>query len=209
MKLRYRLIISFVISAIVPIIMLISVTSGVFESGLEFGVAPNASPEIVRQQMMDIIISGTIILALTSTLLIVWTYHGVVSKISIIIDAAKEIQEGNLDKPIEIKGNDELAQVAVAIEEMRNHLKSDAKERLEVERTQRQLVSNIAHDLKTPLTAIKGWSETLMDIDDTETRKKGMQIIGKETGRLSESRLNESVMRILCMKEAIGLLPDQ
>ena len=54
------------------------------------------------------------------------------------------------------------------------------------ENIKNEFISSVSHELRTPLTAIKGWSETLMDIDDTETRKKGMQIIGKETGRLSE-----------------------
>ncbi len=54
------------------------------------------------------------------------------------------------------------------------------------ENIKNEFISSVSHELRTPLTAIKGWSETLVDIDDAETRKKGMQIIGKETSRLSE-----------------------
>lgn len=55
--------------------------------------------------------------------------------------------------------------------------------RVELMRT--QFVANVSHELKTPLTSIKGFAETLKMVDDDETRQKFLDIINKEAERLS------------------------
>lgn len=54
-----------------------------------------------------------------------------------------------------------------------------------LENMRSQFVANVSHELKTPLTSIKGFSETLRYVDDNETRKKFLDIINKEADRLS------------------------
>ena len=164
MKLKHRLIISFVGIVIMPFVLYgISSMSDGMESLVDRGLPANASPELVEQRVTDFFISGIILMTLMSVLLIFWIYHGVLRKVEVLVTGAHEIEEGNLDFSIDIKGNDELASVGVAFEEMRQRLREDARRRMVEERNQRQLISNIAHDLKTPLTAIRGYSEGLMD----------------------------------------------
>ncbi|MDO5516473.1 MAG: ATP-binding protein [Clostridium sp.] len=55
--------------------------------------------------------------------------------------------------------------------------------RVELMRT--QFVANVSHELKTPLTSIKGFAETLKMVDDDETREKFLDIINKEAERLT------------------------
>ncbi|AGF55037.1 sensor histidine kinase [Clostridium saccharoperbutylacetonicum] len=54
-----------------------------------------------------------------------------------------------------------------------------------VELMRRQFVANVSHELKTPLTSIKGFAETLKFVKDDETREKFLDIIDKEAERLS------------------------
>lgn len=54
-----------------------------------------------------------------------------------------------------------------------------------LENMRSQFVANVSHELKTPLTSIKGFSETLKYVDDNKTRKKFLDIINKEADRLS------------------------
>ncbi len=75
--------------------------------------------------------------------------------------AMKDISEGKLDTKVEVYGDDEFSEMA----ERLNNLGSDMKDLLERERESEQskndLITNIAHDLKTPLTSIIGYLELL------------------------------------------------
>ncbi|GAA0176975.1 HAMP domain-containing sensor histidine kinase [Clostridium sediminicola] len=54
-----------------------------------------------------------------------------------------------------------------------------------LENMRSQFVANVSHELKTPLTSIKGFSETLKYVDDKETKDKFLNIINDETDRLT------------------------
>ena len=52
-----------------------------------------------------------------------------------------------------------------------------------LENMRSEFVANVSHELKTPLTSIKGFSETLRYVDDSETKNKFLDIIDKESER--------------------------
>lgn len=69
-----------------------------------------------------------------------------------------------------------------------------------VNEAQRQLIGSMSHELKTPLTAIKGYSETLLGVKLSEEQKeKSLQYINRESGRLS--RLSEKMMELTRLYE--------
>ena len=73
------------------------------------------------------------------------------------ISKRREISTGNLDYQIDIIGEDELAQVAKSITHMENELKYHMDAQMRVEKSKNELVTNVAHDLRTPLTSIIGY----------------------------------------------------
>ncbi|MCR5452620.1 MAG: HAMP domain-containing histidine kinase [Lachnospiraceae bacterium] len=193
MKLKYRLIISFLIIFIVPWILYGTVFMHAFGGvGAHPELMAGMPEEVAREKTADVFISIVLIMSLTSALLIAWTYHGVMSKIGILVMGADKIKEGDLDFSINIQGADELSEVGVAFEEMRLRLKADSVRRLEAETNQRQLVSNIAHDLKTPLTAIRGYAEGLLDgVADTPKKQQSyLMVIHNKAGEM-DALLNE------------------
>ena len=103
------------------------------------------------------------ILFLTALMLIVWIYSSMITPIKRLRVAAENIKEGNLDFALDTTGDDEIGELCVAFEQMRQRLKDNAEEKLSNEKENRALISNIAHDLKTPITAVKGYSEGIMD----------------------------------------------
>ncbi len=92
-------------------------------------------------------------------------------------DAAKKLAEGNYDTDFTSKGYRE-------IDELAETLNFASRELAKTDKLQKELISNISHDLRTPLTMIKGYSEVMRDIPDENT-PENVQVIIDETERLS------------------------
>ncbi len=74
--------------------------------------------------------------------------------------------------------NDEIGQLVDAVNVM-------TKEITRADQAKNEFISSISHELRTPLTSIKGWAETLQDLqDDPAVTQEGLAIIGRETDRL-------------------------
>lgn len=118
----------------------------------------------VKSVILQMIISLIVILFLTGIGMVSWIYSGLIAPLKQLSDATKRIAEGDLDFTIETRGQtDEIESLCVNFEEMRKRLKESAEEKVQNENENRQLISNITHDLKTPVTAIKGYAEGIMD----------------------------------------------
>ncbi|MCI9416861.1 MAG: HAMP domain-containing histidine kinase [Eubacterium sp.] len=146
----------------------------------------------VRHLLADIFISALIILFLTAGMLILWIYRGIIRPIKRLEAATVNIQQGNLDFTIETEGNDEVSELCSSFEEMRKRLKESSERQMTSEQQSRELISNIAHDLKTPITAVKGYSEGLLDgvADTPEKREKYLRTINSKANEM-DALLNE------------------
>lgn len=86
--------------------------------------------------------------------------------------AAKAIQYGNYNVVVDYHGNDELGQVCNSFRTMQAYLKSTIAERVHANTNRKILFSGIAHDLRTPLTAIMGYTEALqLGLGKTEEKR--------------------------------------
>ena len=77
--------------------------------------------------------------------------------------AAGEISRGNLEHEIVEEGDDEIKDLCNSFEQMRLKLKESVYTQMKYDEDRKMLVSNISHDLKTPITSIKGYVEGIMD----------------------------------------------
>lgn len=111
----------------------------------------------------EILIGIVVILILTSAVLIIWIYRAVMGPIGKMQTAAQNIKDGNLDFELKPEADDELGKLCQSLEEMRGRLKDSAEEKLKYDKESKELISNISHDLKTPVTTIKGYAEGIID----------------------------------------------
>ena len=114
---------------------------------------------IIFEIMLMLIVVLTLISGFTS-LYIYWIF---IRPLKLLQEGTERIKEGNLEEDVEILSNDEIGQVCQSFNEMRLKLKESVDDQMRYEQENRELISNISHDLKTPITAIKGYVEGIMD----------------------------------------------
>lgn len=104
-------------------------------------------------------------------------------------NGAQEIAAGNYDVAIKVEHHDEIGRLA----EDFNYMATEVKRSAQLEK---DILANVSHDLRTPLTLIKGYAETVRDLTGSDDAKRTEQcnIIVDETDRLST--LVNSVMEL-------------
>lgn len=117
----------------------------------------------LKSFILQFLLSFIAIMILTASIFTYWLYSSILRPLNTLKIAANQIKVGNLDFTLEVNSDDEIGQLCNDFEEMRKHLKELIEVRMQYEVDSKELISNISHDLKTPLTAIKGYAEGIMD----------------------------------------------
>ena len=118
---------------------------------------------ISKQLLVDMFIAIVAILVFTSLMLTRWISASVFLPVNELNIAMKNIADGNLEYMLTTDNKGEIGELYQNYEDMRLRLKESTDEKFQHEKQNRELVSNISHDLKTPITAIKGYVEGIMD----------------------------------------------
>lgn len=176
MKLQNRIIIGFLMVVLVPVLLLMATLYGFgqIQAGQESAAMSESSYDIsiiessesrARVQLMtkDVIFVVLVIMVFTSLTVGSWIYRSVAAPLVKLKRATNNIKEGNLDFVMEVDGDDEFAELCRDFEEMRKRLKESTEEKIVLDKENKELISNISHDLKTPITAVKGYVEGIMD----------------------------------------------
>ncbi|WP_090867987.1 sensor histidine kinase [Oceanobacillus limi] len=108
-------------------------------------------------------ISLLIILILTNGLLTYFVARSIIRPVDKLTYAAKQISDGNLNYRIDKTGKDELGQLSETFETMRRKLKEAEELQYRYEENRKELIASISHDLKTPMTSIKGYVNGIRD----------------------------------------------
>ena len=99
----------------------------------------------------------------------------------------EEIRSGNFEQHIEIRSNDEIGQVARAVNELVDKLQSDIVELRKLQRVRSEFLGNVSHELRTPIFAIQGHLETLLSgaLEDSRVNRDFLQKAYQHTLRLN------------------------
>lgn len=162
MSIRKRLILSNIAMILIPVVslFLIEIVIGYI---LFVAFQENMS-EVNMSTFMQIrfaAIGGVLIL--TNGLLTYSVSKSIIQPISKLSTAAKRISEGDLEYSVKSNKKDELGELSNNFETMRLKLKEAEKAQKTYETNRQELIAQISHDLKTPLTSIKGYVQGIQD----------------------------------------------
>ena len=115
--------------------------------------------------------------------------RGIIGPLTQMTGVARAITAGDFSHRLHIKGNDELAVLAASLNRMSDELQEQMLRLKEADRMKTELVANVSHELKTPLTSIMGYIETLQDgaLEDDNTADRFLSIIHKNAQSLSNT----------------------
>jgi len=120
-------------------------------------------------------------LAVAAAALAAWLLAGrLTAPLGRLVAAARRVGGGDLSTRVQVDGDDEVAELATAFNEMTAGL-----ERAQGE--QRTFLASVGHELKTPLTAIQGYTEALLDgtVEDPAERRRSLLRVHAESIRLA------------------------
>ena len=201
MKLKNRIIVGFMMIILMPMLLLAATLFGISEaqhrnssgsdtvqeSAYDITIADTGSSQTSIQIMTkDLFFTALVILIFTSVSIGLWIYRSVAAPLVKLRKATQNIKEGNLDFVLEVDGTDEFAELCRDFEEMRRRLKESAEEKVLLDKENKELISNISHDLKTPITAVKGYVEGIMDgvADTPEKMDRYVRTIYNKTNEM-------------------------
>ena len=111
-------------------------------------------------------------------------------------DSAKKIAEGVYDDRVDIKGKDEIGELGKSFNQMVQAVETKTQHLEESERRKTLFMGNLTHELKTPMTAISGYAQTLLTTKlELEEQEEALLYIYEQCGRLE--RLSKKMMRLL------------
>ena len=153
--------------------------------------------------LQGILLSGILILVMNAAL------YGIVKRILKpfydLKRTANIISAGKYEERAKICAKDEIGEVSESFNKMAEKVQDHIKELSDLNESQRQMMGSLAHELRTPMTAIQGYAETLLRVRISEERRvKALQYIESESKRLS--RLSQKMLELTGLYHAEGTL---
>ena len=201
MKLKTRIVLGFTMIILMPLLLFAATLYGFSQSqaqkaqavteidGTVYDISITDSADSqgrVHVMAKDLFISAFVILISVALVVGLWVYRSIAVPLVKLKKATQNIKEGNLDFVLDVEGKDEFSELCQDFEEMRRRLKESTEEKSLMEKENRELISNISHDLKTPITAVKGYVEGIMDgvADTPEKMDRYVRTIYNKTNEM-------------------------
>ncbi|MFA4874036.1 MAG: ATP-binding protein [bacterium] len=170
---------------------MIYVAIPVIKDGRIEGVVRTAMPTKAMAGMLRSLYTGIALEDLFLAAIVAWMLlfisRRIVRPIEEIRAGARKFLEGDLSYRLRVKGSDEVKALASTMNQMAAELQERIDRLKQLENTRREFVANVSHELKTPVTSIRGFAETLRDgaLDDPARAKRFLNIIASHAERIS------------------------
>jgi two-component system phosphate regulon sensor histidine kinase PhoR len=133
-----------------------------------------------------VVLFGTIAAVIIALIVAYFISRSITLPIRQVKETARQIAKGDFSRRVRIKSKGELGELAESLNTMADELQQKMENLKRLDRVRTDFVANVSHELKTPLTLIKGYVETLQSkaIDDKEKAARFISIIKEHSDRL-------------------------
>jgi signal transduction histidine kinase len=172
-------------------------------------VLPPATPPgpLTRDLQRFLSLPGTLVLALVAFAAAIVVFEPARRRLMALQDASRRLGAGDLTARAPVRGTDEITDLATTFNAMAERLAAREQALRTADHLRRQLLADVSHELKTPLTAIRGYVETLRDRADAIDRNEQHRYYGvleRETLRLE--RIVRDLVDVARLENGVGEL---
>jgi signal transduction histidine kinase len=148
---------------------------------------PLSEVQLEMQAIYRAVLLGAVVALVIALAIAYFLSRSMTSPIREMKEIARRLAEGDFSRKVRIKSKDEMGELAKSLNTMAGELQAKMENLKRMDRVRTDFVANVSHELKTPLTLIKGYIETLADkaMNDTEKAGRFISIIKDHTDRLS------------------------
>lgn len=172
MSIKKKLMLSSIVMLVLPIFIMVLISAFIFVLVLSYvpsisiqinGITPSLNnPMIFRLLLVWLFILIVVVLACCIGVT-AYLSKSIIAPLKKMSGAMENLTEGDLSYEFTCSGDREIKEVYDSIENLRVRLKKSVDEEIKRETEHRMLIANISHDLKTPITSIKGYVEGIKD----------------------------------------------
>ncbi len=153
---------------------------------------PLSEVQLQIRVIYRVVLLGAIVTIIIALTIAYYVSKSITSPIRRMQRAAERIAGGDFDSRVKVKSKDELGQLAKSLNVMADELQQQIEDLKKMDTIRTDFVANVSHELKTPLTLIKGYIETLEGraLNDKEKSRRFIAIIKENADRL-ENIIND------------------
>ncbi len=127
----------------------------------------SAAQMVIGSYILGLSVRNVVTILLISALLGLVAIWFITNKLNVITRGIHQFRSGNMGARIAVKNNNELDTIGLAFNEMADTIAKNIQELKETDEFRKELISNVSHDLRTPVASIQGYAETLILKKDT------------------------------------------
>jgi len=149
----------------------------------------SAAQTVIGSYILGLSIRSVIIILIISALVGLLAIWFITKRLNPIIEGIQKFKKGNLSARIPVKSEGELERIGLVFNQMADTIEKNIQELKGIDNLRRELISNVSHDLRTPVASIQGYAETLILKQDNiskEEQHKYLDIIFRSCGRLQK-----------------------
>lgn len=172
MSIKSKFFVSSIIMLVLPVFLMVLITAFILvlvagylpSVSVDFGRAAafSANPVLQKYVLLWLFVLIAVVAACCAGVT-AYLSRTILTPLRKMSDAMEHIANGDLDYEFTCSGDKEIKEVYDALDRLRISLKDSVSENIRHEKEYRRLIANISHDLKTPITSIKGYVEGIHD----------------------------------------------